>query len=94
MTLRKSMHWGLVGAGIALVVCWCLMFTVKSAQPVLTLPLDRFMGWLDSRFGVRLVPHEDIGAAFLWLSVYFLILGFIPASVAALLVRRHRQTGA
>ena len=94
VTLKKSMCWGLVGAGFALVVCWFLMFTVKSSQPALTYPLERFASWLDSRLGVRLIPHEDIGAAFVWLSGYFLLLGFLPASVAGMLVRRHKQTGA
>ena len=86
------MRWGLVGAGIALVVCWFLMFTVKGVQPLLTFPVDRFAGWLDSRLGVRLIPHEGIESAFLCLSVYFLLLGFLPASVAGMLAGRHRQT--
>ena len=92
--LRRSIRWGLVGAGIALVVCWFLMFTAKGVQPVLTFPLDQLVGWLDSHLGVALIPHEDIGAAFLWLSLYFLMLGFLPASIAGIVVRRHRQTEA
>ncbi len=92
VTLTKGMRCGFLGACIALVLCWLLIFTVKSVQPVLTFPLDSFVRWVDSRFGVTLIPHEDIGAAFIWLSVYFLMLGFLPASVAGILLRRRGPT--
>ena len=84
------MRWGAIGAIMALIACWFLMFAVKSAQTHLTRPLDLFAGWIDSHLDIKLIPHEDIGAACLWLSIYFLILGFVPASVAGMFVRRHR----
>lgn len=94
MTFSRGLRWGFLGAGAALVICWLLMFTAKSVQPILTFPLDSVVGWIDSKYGVMLIPHENIAASFVWLSVYFLALGFLPASVAGMVLRRRGAFGA
>ena len=59
------------------------MFTAKEMQPVMLRPMDLVLDWLKAR-GTTLIPHEDIGAAMLWLTVYFVTIGGLVGGMIGL----------
>lgn len=48
-------------------------------------PMDLLLDWLKAH-GTILIPHEDIGAAILWLTVYFATVGCVLGGLIGLVM--------
>ena len=88
---RRFFRYSLIGAILCTGLMWFLMFKVKGAQGIITLPFDLAMRGL-VYVGLAPLPHEDVVAAFGLLTVYFMILGVCLGGGLAFVVKPRPKT--